>query len=108
MSYDPFSSFAAAFNAPSYSPFASKTPTDENIVEKQQRTAAKKLAHRKKISFQEAMVIVTQPTFVADAIKKKATRVNPEANWCQSSGMTAQAKEIRQEIAKTKAASVTS
>jgi len=109
MSYGLSRDFSAAFNSATYSPFASKAPTsDENIIEKQQRTAAKNLAHRSKISFAEAMVIVKAPTFVADAIKKKATRVNPEANWCEASGMSLQKAEIRHELAKTKAASVTS
>ena len=94
--------FTAAFNAPGYSPWAAKATSDENVIEKQQRTAAKNLAHRKKISFQEAMVIVKAPDFVGNAIKKKATRVNPEANWCEASGMTLQTREIRAEMHKAK------
>jgi len=39
---------------------------------------------------------------------KQANRVNLRTNWCVESGFTAQAKEIRHELAKTKAASVTS
>jgi len=104
MSYGLSRDFSAAFNSATYSPFASKAPTsDENTVERQQRTAAKNLAHRKGIPFAEALAIVAAPTFVADAVKRKATRVNPEANWCQTSGMSLQKAEIRHELAKTKA-----